>query len=122
MDGTETFNLSNTIASVQKALYGVVGNIIFAAALHGFTMAVVVLSVGLILSMRKLRFGKPLIAVGTRVILICLVLMTPGIIALITSGHLPSAGVFNANSLGFIVFWSLVLLHLSAEEMNYQWF
>lgn len=122
MDGSETFNLSKTIASIEQAIYAVVGNIIFAAALHGLTMAIVVLSVGSIFFARKQRFGKPLMAVGTRVALICLVLMAPGTIALITSGHLPPAGVFNVSSLGFIVFWSLVLLHLSAEEMNHQWF
>jgi hypothetical protein len=61
-------------------------------------------------------------SVGKRLSIFCALLMLPGIFSLIFAGGLPSTGVFSINSLGFIVFWSLICVHLSAEEMNYQWF
>jgi hypothetical protein len=51
-----------------------------------------------------------------------LLLAFPGCISLIASHGLPPAGVANVNSIAFVIFWSLICVHLSAEEMNYRWF
>ena len=122
MNTTESFNLHTTLIQINQAVFAVVCHIFFEAGLHGLISALIIGIIGSILLMRKQRFGKPFIAVGKKLGLVCSGLMLPGILAILKLGHLPAAGVFNVNSLGFMVFWSLVSLYLCAEEMNYQWF
>ncbi len=119
---SEGFNLHQTLAMIGQAFQAVVCNVFFDAALHGLAIAVLFAVIGFILLKRKPKIGKPFISVGKRLSIFCGILMVPGLISLIMAGHLPSTGVFSINSLGFIVFWSLICVHLSAEEMNYQWF
>jgi hypothetical protein len=118
----ESFNLHATIVAVQQAMFAVVCHILFDAAVHGLVMAMAVGVAGFVLNARKNRFGKPLMNVCRRVSLICSILAFPGVLAILFLGHLPPAGVYNANSIGFVIFWSLICLHLSAEEMNYCFF
>jgi len=120
--GVEPFNLDQTLISFGQALRAVVCHVWFDAALHGLLMALLLGLAGFVLYKRRTRFGKPLMAVCRRLSLFCLVLMLPGGLALATSGQLPPTGVFHISSLGFLAFWSLICLHLSAEEMNFQWF
>ncbi len=123
MEGiSEGFNLQQTIQMIGQAFQAVVCHVFFDAALHGLVISLIFATIGFVLLKRKQKLGKPFISVGKRLALFCAVLMLPGVIALIMAGHLPSTGVFSINSLGFIVFWSLICVHLSAEEMNYQWF
>lgn len=119
---SEGFNLHETIQAIGQALQAVICHMLFDAALHGLAMAAIFALLGFILFKWKIRFGKPFIAVGKRLGLACGILLIPGLISLAIAGHLPNAGLFNINSLGFICFWSLVCVHLSAEEMNFQWF
>lgn len=118
----ERFNLHETVVAVQNALYAVICHMLFVWALHGLVMGLVVGSIGFVLHRRNNRYGKPLMAVCRRLCVFTLVFMAPGLLAIVTQGHLPAAGVFNVNSLGFVVFWSLICVHLSAEEMNHRWF
>ncbi len=118
----EAFDLAGTLSGAGQALGAIVCHIGFQAALHGLAFALVLGLLGLVLARRGQRFGKPLIAVCGKLSLFCLALMIPGGVALVVSGGLPSTGTFEITSLGFIVFWSLIGLHLSAEEMNFQWF
>jgi len=120
--GQDKFDLQATINGTGQALGAIVCHIGFEAALHGLAFALVLGLAGLILAGRGQKFGRPLMAVCAKLSLFCLVLMSPGVIALLVSGGLPSTGTFEITSLGFIVFWSLISLHLSAEEMNFQWF
>lgn len=118
----ETFNLHQTIAAVQQALYGVICHILFDAALHGFVMALALGAIGFVLAKRSNRFGKPLMNVCRRLSLFCVFLAVPGVLALIFQKHLPPTGNYNVNSLGFVIFWSMICVHLSAEETNYDFF
>jgi len=120
--GQDNFDLQATMSGAGQALGAIVCHIGFEAALHGLAFALVLGLAGLILARRGQKFGRPLMAVCGKLSLFCLVLMSPGVIALLVSGGLPSTGTFEITSLGFIVFWSLISLHLSAEEMNFQWF
>ena len=122
MDGSESFNLHQTVAAAGQAFQAVVCHIFFDAGLHGLAMALVLGLVGVVLYKRKHRLGLPFMAVCRRLSIFCGVLIVPGLITLISAGHLPSTGVLSINSLGLVVFWSLICVHLSAEEMNYQWF
>jgi len=115
----ESFNLHQTIIAVQQAIVAVVCHMLFDAAMHGLVMALTLGAVGFVLNMRENRFGKPLINVCRRLSLFCIILALPGAAALLLQGHLPPAGLYNVNSIGFVIFWSLICLHLSAEEMNY---
>lgn len=121
MDG-ETFNLQATLQATGQAFQAVVCHVFFDAALHGLAMAAVVGFIGLILDRRGKRPGKPLLNVCRKLSVFCLVLMIPGAVAFVTMGKLPPVGVYNVNSVGFICFWSLVCLHISAEEMEYWFF
>jgi hypothetical protein len=118
----ENFDLHATIASISQALKAVFCHMVFDAALHGLAMSILVAILGFLLFRQGKRFGKPLLSAAKRLAIICGVLSVPGVIALVTSGKLPEAGVFNFNSVGFIVFWTLLCLHFSAEEINYQFF
>jgi hypothetical protein len=118
----ESFNLHQTVLAVQQAVIGVVCHMIFDAAIHGLAMALILGGIGLTLKLRQNRFGQPLINVCRRLSFVCLLLASPGALTLIFQGHLPPSGVYNVNSIGFIIFWSLICLHFSAEEMNYCFF
>lgn len=41
---------------------------------------------------------------------------------MVTAGKLPQVGTLQLNSIGLLGFWTLVILHLSMEEMNFEWF
>ena len=116
------FNLHGTILAIAHAFYAIFCHVFFDAALHGLGIAVVFALFGFVLFKRSQRFGKPLMSVARRLSIFCLVLLLPGALSLLFAGHLPSTGVFSINSMGFIGFWSLICVHLSAEEMNHQWF
>lgn len=122
MDGTENFDLHATLEACGQAAGAIICHVFFQAALHGLIMALGVGLVGFILNQRGSRPGKPLLNVCGKLSIFCLIVMIPGIISLILQHKLPDVGVYNVNSLGFIVFWTLICLHLSAEEMNFQWF
>ena len=107
---------------IGQGFAAVVCHVLFDAALHGLAIAMVFLAMGFVFLKRKHRLGRPFMSVGKRLSIFCGLLMLPGLGSLILTGGLPSTGVFSINSLGFIVFWSLICVHLSAEEMNYQWF
>lgn len=120
--GADGFNLDQTMQMIGQAFYGVTCHIWFDAALHGLAIAVLIGLTGLVLKTRNHRYGRPLMAVCWKLGLFCLLLVMPGALALLISGTLPPTGAFKISSLGFIVFWSWISLHLSAEEMNFQWF
>lgn len=119
---SEHFDLQATVDAVYQAIIGLICHIGFDAGVHGLILALIIGLTGLILTQKKTRFGKPLIAVFRKLALFCAIMMLPGIVALAVEHQLPSTGVLHVSSLGFIAFWSLITLHLSAEEMNYQWF
>ncbi len=116
------FNLAEGIASVRQALLAIVCHTGFEAAVYGLAMAAILLSAGLAFRQRQLRFGPPLVAVARKVAIFCIILAVPGGICLAVSGCLPPTGNLEVTGLAFVAFWSLVCLHLSAEEMNFQWF
>lgn len=116
------FDLNATMASVEQAFTALICHIGFDAALHGLFMAVIIGIIGLWMFASKKKFGKPLLWVCAKLTIFCGVLMVPGLISLAMSGKLPTTGNLSVTSLGFIVFWSLICLHLSAEEMNFEWF
>lgn len=118
--GQDRFDLDACLAAMKEGLAAVVCHIGFDAAIHGLIFAVVVGLAGL--SRRNDRFGKPLVAVSRKLALFCLILLLPGALSVAFTGRLPSTGTFQISSLGFIVFWTLITLHLCAEEMNFQWF
>ncbi|SRR5579875_2630763 len=118
----ERFNLDATLAALGQAAGALVCHALFDAAVHGLAVAAAVAAVGLLIARRQSRLGRPLLAAGRKLGIFCAALAVPGLISLLTSGRLPPVGVFHFSSLGFVVFWSLISLHLSAEEMNFQWF
>ena len=117
-----TFNLHETVNMVLGAMYAVVCNIVFMAAVHGLAIAVFFGLLGFILFKRKVPVGRPFMLVCRRLCIVCGILALPGVACLIATHSLPPAGVANVNSIAFIVFWSLICVHLSAEEMNHRWF
>jgi hypothetical protein len=119
---SEVFNLHATLASVGQAMVAVVCHMLFTWALHGLGLAGVLALIGYVLYKRKHRFGIPLLYVARRTAIFCACVCVPGCLWLIVYGRLPDAGVFNFNSLGLIGFWSLIYLHLSAEEINHRQF
>jgi hypothetical protein len=119
---SENFNLHATLAAVGQAALAVVCHMLFMWALHGLALAALVGLIGLILFKKGHRFGVPLMHVARRTAIFCLVVCLPGLAWLAAYSKLPDAGVFNFNSLGLIGFWSLIYLHLSAEEINHRQF
>jgi len=118
--GSENFNLHATLQSIGQAMVAVVCHMLFAWALHGLVLAGLVAIVGSILYTRKHPYGVSLLYVARRTAIFCACVCVPGTIWFVMNGKLPDAGVFNFNSLGFIGFWSLIYLHLSAEEINHR--
>jgi ABC-type transport system involved in cytochrome c biogenesis permease component len=119
---SENFNLHATLTAISQAVVAVVCHMLFMWALHGLGLAAIVAVIGLILFKRGHRFGAPLMHVARRTAIFCAVVCLPGVVWLAAFGKLPDAGVFNFNSLGLIGFWSLIYLHLSAEEINHRQF
>lgn len=123
MEGqVEKFNFQQTVSEVGQAAIAVIGHCLFDAAINGFLLAIVIALVALILSRTKHRFTKPLFSVARRLSIVCAVVAVPGVLYLIFTGKLPSSGNYNVTSLGYIVWWSMVSVHMCAEEMNFQWF
>ena len=122
MGSGEHFNLSATIDAVWQALVAIVCRIGFYAALHGFCLSIIVLIVALALLSRKHRYGKPLLAVFGKIVIVCAILSLPGLACLVTCGALPAVNSLQLSSVGLIGIWSLVTLHLVMEEMNFQLF
>ena len=117
---SEKFDLHATLQAIGQALIAVICHMVFDFALHGLFMAGLLAVTGAILLKKRHRFGRPLLTVARRAALFCAVLCLPGAFCLAVYGSLPNAGVFNVNSLGFICAWSLICLHLSAEEINHS--
>ncbi len=118
----DTFNLHETVNMVMGAINAVICNIFFWAAVHGLAIAVCFGVIGFILFKRKVPVGRPFMLVCRRLCLVCALLAVPGLLSLCMAHGLPPAGVANVNSIAFIVFWSLICVHLSYEEMNHRWF
>jgi hypothetical protein len=118
----DKFDLQATLDAAGTAFQAVCCHIFFDAALHGIVIAALLGIVGAILWKRKQRFGRPLVMVSKKLAIACSIMALPGIISLALSKELPPTGAFHINSLGFILFWSWICLHLSAEEMNFEWF
>jgi DMSO/TMAO reductase YedYZ heme-binding membrane subunit len=123
MEGqAEKFDFHQTVDMVWQAATGVIGHCLFDAAVHGFVLAAILALVALILSRSKHRFTKPLFAVSRRLSIVCAIVAVPGVLYLIFTRSLPYSGNYNVTSLGYIVWWSMVSVHMCAEEMNFQWF
>ena len=116
----DKFDLHATMQAIGQATIAVICHMIFKFAVHGLFMAALLAIIGLVLSRNKQKFGLPLLKVAGRIATACLVLSLPGCCSLVIYGRLPDAGVFNVNSIGFICLWSLICLHLSAEEINHS--
>lgn len=119
---TGHFSLSATMGAVWQAFEAVVCRIGFDVAIHGLIVALVVFVIGLVLSSRKHKAGKPLVSVFRKLAVFCSILALPGIICLFSKGSLPKVNSLELSSIGLIGFWCLVTLHLCMEEMNFQWF
>ncbi len=122
MSESEHFNLAATTDAIGHAIVSIVCRIGFDAAIHGYCVALIVLVVGISLKGKGHRYGKPLVAVFRKIAIFCTVLMLPGLVCLLTQGKLPPVNTLQLNSVGLIVFWALVTLHLIMEEMNFQLF
>ena len=116
----EKFDLSATLSAVGQAALAVICHMLFEFAAHGLFMAALLAVAGVIFLTRRHHFGPPLLRVARRLGIFCAILALPGVLCIVFWGGLPSAGVFNVNSLGFICAWSLICLHLSAEEINHS--
>ncbi len=119
---SDNFNLHATLVAIGQAIVAVVCHILYMWALHGLALALVLLAVGYILQRRQHKFGVPLLQVARRMLIFCTVVCLPGFLWLFAYGKLPDAGVFNFNSIGLIGLWSLIYLHISAEEINHRQF
>lgn len=123
MEGqAEKFNFQQTVSEVGQAATAVIGHCLFDAAVNGFVLALIIACTAMFLSRTKHRFTKPLFSVARRLSMVCAVVAIPGILNLIFTGKLPNSGNYNISSLGYIVWWSMVSVHMCAEEMNFQWF
>lgn len=114
------FDFSETLAAIGQAAMAVICHMVFMFAAHGLFMAFLLAVAGAFFLVRRHHFGPPLLRVARRLGIVCGVLALPGALCIAFWGGLPSAGVFNVNSLGFICAWSLICLHLSAEEINHS--
>ena len=123
MEGqAEKFNFQQTVSEVGQAAIAVIGHCLFDAAVGGFVLAFVLFCTAVVLSLSKHRFTKPLFSVARRLSIVCAVVGMPGVLYLIFTGKLPNSGNYNVTMLGYIVWWSMVSVHMCAEEMNFQWF
>jgi heme A synthase len=106
----------------MQALGAIFCHVVFDAGLHGLFMAFILGAIGYVCHARGAKQGKPLLKVCKKLTIFCLAIMIPGFISLITTHKLPPVGVYNIHSIGFICFWGWICLHISAEEMNHQFF
>lgn len=120
--GDEHFSLAATMDALGQATVAIICRIGFDAAVHGLIVAFIIAVIGLVLASRQHRYGKPLLSVFKKMAIFCSALAVPGVICLISSGKLPPVNSLQLSSVGLIGFWSLVVLHLCMEEMNFQWF
>jgi hypothetical protein len=114
----ERFNLDATLALLGKGMYALIGHICFDAGLYGFIVVAGVAIAGYVL--RSSRYGHPLLVVARKLGIVCVILVLPGVFILTSSHCLPPIGVLNISPLAFVIFWSWICLHLSAEEMNFS--
>lgn len=117
-----SFDLAQTIASLILGLEAVFCNIWLMAGIHGLVFAFIIGIIGLTFRIRKSKFAYPLLHAFRKMIFLCLLLGSPGLIYLAFNGKVPSTGTFSINSLGYAVFWSMISLHLCAEQVNFEWF
>jgi hypothetical protein len=122
VEPSATFSFQQTVDAVMQALGAIVCHVVFDAGLHGLFMALIVGAIGYVCYIRGAKQGRPLLNVCKKLSIFCVSIMIPGFISLITTHQLPPVGVYNVHSIGFICFWSLICLHISAEEMNHQFF
>ena len=117
---SESFDLHATLTAIGQAFLAVVGHMLFKFGLHGLIMAALLALAALIFVRKNPLLQKSILTASRRVAIFCLVITLPGFLCLIIYGRLPDAGVFNVNSIGFICLWSLICLHLSAEEIYHR--
>jgi hypothetical protein len=117
---SDKFDLQATLQAIGQAVTAVMCHMIFDFALYGLFMAVLLALAGAVYFRKRHRFGRPLLTVSRRVAMVCIVLSLPGVCSLVFYHALPSAGVFNVSSIGFICAWALIFLHLSAEEIEHS--
>ena len=122
MEPNATFSFSQTVNACMQALGVIVCHVVFDAGLHGLFMALIVGAIGYVCHLKGTKWGKPLLNVCKKLTIFCLAIMIPGFVSLLTTHQLPPVGVYNIHSIGFISFWGLICLHISAEEMNHQFF
>ena len=122
METSTTFSFQQTVDACMQALGAIFCHVVFDAGLHGLFMALIVAAIGYACQLKGAKQGKPLLNVSKKLSIFCLIIMIPGFISLLTAHQLPPVGVYNVHSIGFICFWSLICLHISAEEMNHQFF
>jgi hypothetical protein len=115
----DSFNLHQTIIAVKQAAFAVICHMVFDFAVHGLILAVALGVAGFALKSRGNRYGRPLMNVSRRVSILCTILALPGVITLLLQHSLPPTGVYNVNSIGFIIFWGMLCCHQIGEEMNY---
>ena len=120
--GSESFDLQATLNAVGDAFTIVLCRIGFEAGAHGLLAASVVGMLGFYLWRKRHRAGRPLLMVCRKLVIVCGIMVVPGLIAMVTAGKLPQVGTLQLNSIGLLGFWTLVILHLSMEEMNFEWF
>lgn len=117
-----TFDLAATLHAIGQAFIAVICRIGFEVAVHGLAVAFLVGILGLIFLQRQHKAGRPLLVVCKKLSIFCGVLALPGTICLLSSHVLPKVNTLQLNSIGLLGFWSLVVLHLIMEEMNFQWY
>lgn len=116
------FDLSATLHAIGQAIVAIVCRIGFEVSVHGLVIALLVGLLGLIFRYRQHKAGPPLLAVCKKLVIFCLIFAMPGTICLLSFHSLPKVNTLQLNSIGLLGFWSLVVLHLIMEEMNFQWF
>lgn len=122
MDHPAPIDLAPIYAAVGHAFNVVVCTIGVQVALHGAILALIIGIVGLICVKQRRPSGKPLLVVCRKLTIFCAIIAIPGVLTLAATGELPPVGHLRLNSFGLFGFWSLIIAHLSMEEMNYQWY
>ncbi|MBZ0189690.1 MAG: hypothetical protein K8F91_25820, partial [Candidatus Obscuribacterales bacterium] len=110
------FSLAETVNTVWQAALAVICHILFDAALHGFVLAFCIGMAGFLLRSKKHKFGRPLLAASRKLAILCIGVSIPGALTIAFTGGLPDTGNYSVHSIGFIVFWSMVSVHLVGEE------
>ncbi len=116
----DRFDLDTTLALLGQSLQSVVCHVLFDASWHGLSVALTLFIAGMLLHIKKHQFGVPLILASYKLAFICVVLSLPGVLHWLVYQSLPPTGTFHVSTLGFLLFWSWIGLHLSAEEMVFS--